>query len=57
MCARHVPSPGRRCRSCERDYQDEAIARNRLKAALGLPPAALATAAVFSVLLPRTSPP
>lgn len=54
LCGKHAPAPGRRCRSCERDYQDDATLRNRLKAVLGLPPAALATVAVFSLLLPLT---
>jgi hypothetical protein len=52
LCRKHAPSPGRRCRRCERDYQDEATLRNRMKAALGLPPAALATIGVFGLLLP-----
>jgi hypothetical protein len=42
----------RRCRSCERDYLDEGVARNRMKAVFGLPPAAAATAAVLAILFP-----
>lgn len=52
LCRRHQPKSGKRCRTCERDYQDEALTRNRMKAVLGLPPAALATAAVFAILFP-----
>ena len=37
---------------CERDYQDEAATRARLKAVIGLPPAAVATVAVFGLLMP-----
>lgn len=52
LCHQHQPKSGKRCRTCERDYQDEALTRNRMKAVLGLPPAALATAAVFATLFP-----
>ena len=52
LCRRHQPRSGKRCRTCERDYQEEALTRNRMKAVLGLPPAALATAAVFAILFP-----
>jgi len=52
LCRRHAPAAGRRCRACERDYQDEAPMRMRIKAALGLPPAALATVAMMALLLP-----
>lgn len=52
LCGKHQPRSGKRCRTCERDYQDEALTRNRIKAVLGLPPAALATAAVFAILFP-----
>ena len=52
LCGRHQPHSGKRCRICERDYLDDALTRNRMKALLGLPPAALATAAVFAILFP-----
>ncbi len=55
LCKRHQPRSGRRCRTCERDYQDESLTRNRMKAVLGLPPAALATASVFAILFPLAS--
>jgi hypothetical protein len=52
LCRKHQPKSGKRCRTCERDYLDDALMRNRMKALLGLPPAALATAAVFAILFP-----
>jgi len=55
LCRRHHPKSGKRCRTCERDYQDDALTRNRMKAVLGLPPAALATATVFAILFPLAS--
>jgi hypothetical protein len=55
LCHRHQPRSGKRCRICERDYLEEALTRNRIKAVLGLPPAALATAAVFAILFPLGS--
>ncbi len=52
LCRRHQPRAQARCRACEREYQESALLRNRMKAVLGLPPAALATTAVFAILLP-----
>ncbi|HVK77757.1 MAG TPA: hypothetical protein VM734_30840 [Kofleriaceae bacterium] len=52
LCRAHTPAVGRRCRTCECDYRDDATVRNRMKAAIGLPPALLATVAVFGLLLP-----
>jgi hypothetical protein len=52
LCLRHMPALSHRCRTCERDYQDESAIRNRIKAVLGLPPAAAATAMVFAILFP-----
>lgn len=52
LCVAHAPAVSHRCRTCEREYLDEGIVRNRVKAVLGLPPAAGATAAVFALLLP-----
>ncbi len=52
LCRRHQPRAGGRCRACERDYHDDALARNRMKAVLGLPPAAVTTAAVLAIMLP-----
>lgn len=52
VCGRHAPGASQRCRACERDYQEEGITRNRMKAVLGLPPAAMSTAMVFALLFP-----
>jgi len=52
LCRTHRPGPRQRCRACERDYLDDGVGRNRVKAVVGLPSAAAATAGMFALLFP-----
>jgi hypothetical protein len=51
-CARHALADGRRCDTCERDYQDELPTRRAVKVIFAPPIAILAGGMLFGLLLP-----